>query len=62
VKNLSRLKVAIVDPGRTRTAMRAKAYPGENPAANKDPGIVADAVAELLTEDFDTGICMVVEG
>ena len=62
VKNLSRLRVAIVDPGRTRTAMRAKAYPGENPAANKEPSTVADAIVELLVDDFETGIRMVVEG
>ena len=32
VKNLSAVRTAIVDPGRTRTQMRAKAYPGEDPA------------------------------
>ena len=30
-----RIKVAIVDPGATRTAMRARAYPGEDPADRK---------------------------
>jgi NAD(P)-dependent dehydrogenase (short-subunit alcohol dehydrogenase family) len=29
MENISSLRVAIVDPGKTRTAMRAKAYPGE---------------------------------
>jgi short-subunit dehydrogenase len=62
VKNLSRLKVAIVDPGRTRTAMRAKAYPGEDAATVKEPAVVAEAIAELLTEEFDTGLRMVVQG
>jgi NAD(P)-dependent dehydrogenase (short-subunit alcohol dehydrogenase family) len=51
VKNLSRLKVAIVDPGRTRTAMRAKAYPGEDPATVKEPAIVAEAISQLLQND-----------
>jgi NAD(P)-dependent dehydrogenase (short-subunit alcohol dehydrogenase family) len=51
VKNLSRLKVAIVDPGRTRTAMRAKAYPGEDPATVKEPAVVAEAISRLLQDD-----------
>ncbi len=62
VKNLSRLKVAIVDPGRTRTAMRAKAYPGEDPATVKMPSVVGEAIVELLSEDFSTGMRMVIEG
>jgi NAD(P)-dependent dehydrogenase (short-subunit alcohol dehydrogenase family) len=56
VKNLSRLRVAIVDPGRTRTAMRAKAYPGEDPATVKDPAIVGSEIADLLSRDFDSGL------
>jgi NAD(P)-dependent dehydrogenase (short-subunit alcohol dehydrogenase family) len=55
VQNLSRVKVAIVDPGRTRTAMRAKAYPGEDPATLKVPAVVADAIAGLLMSEFETG-------
>ncbi len=31
------LRVNIVNPGATRTAMRAKAFPGEDPAKLKDP-------------------------
>ncbi len=62
VKNLSPVRVAIVDPGKTRTRMRALAYPGEDPASVKEPAIVAEAIAELLAEDFDTGIRMVVQG
>jgi NAD(P)-dependent dehydrogenase (short-subunit alcohol dehydrogenase family) len=60
VKNLSRLKVAIVDPGRTATQMRAKAYPGEDPSKLKSPSVVADAVSEILTLDFETGLRLVV--
>jgi NAD(P)-dependent dehydrogenase (short-subunit alcohol dehydrogenase family) len=56
VQNLSRVKVAIVDPGKTRTAMRAKAYPGEDPATLKSPSVVAEAIAGLLANDFDTGV------
>ncbi|WP_336986319.1 SDR family NAD(P)-dependent oxidoreductase [Altererythrobacter aquiaggeris] len=54
VENISGIRVAIVDPGATRTAMRAKAYPGEDPATVKEPGIVADAILELLQTDFPT--------
>jgi NAD(P)-dependent dehydrogenase (short-subunit alcohol dehydrogenase family) len=62
VKNLSALRTAIVDPGRTRTQMRAKAYPGEDPATVKEPTVVADAIVALLTSEFETGRRLVVEG
>ena len=55
VKNLAPLKVAIVNPGATATAMRAKAYPGEDPATVKAPAAVGEAVAALLNGDFETG-------
>ena len=52
VRNISSVRVAIIDPGATRTAMRAKAYPGEDPASVKLPGVVADRVVALLGEQF----------
>jgi len=55
VKNLAPLKVAIVDPGATATAMRARAYPGEDPATLKAPEAVAKAVVAMLEEDFENG-------
>jgi short-subunit dehydrogenase len=55
VKNLAPLKVAIVNPGATATAMRAKAYPGEDPSTVKPPATVAAAVVELLTGEFESG-------
>ena len=61
VKNLAPLKVAIVDPGATATAMRARAYPGEAPATLKPPGAVADAVLGLLKSDFETGFRLEME-
>lgn len=54
VRNISEIKVAILNPGATRTAMRAKAYPGEDPAKLKAPEAVADAVLSLLAQDFPT--------
>ncbi len=55
VRNLAPLKVAIVDPGATATAMRARAFPGEDQATLKPPSAVADAVVNLLRADFETG-------
>lgn len=52
VRNISKLRVAIVDPGATRTAMRAKAYPGEDPASVKAPELVAARLVSLLGEQF----------
>ncbi len=52
VERISALRVAIIDPGATRTDMRAKAYPGEDPKTVKDPQVVADRIVELLQRDF----------
>ncbi|NBX67204.1 MAG: SDR family NAD(P)-dependent oxidoreductase [Proteobacteria bacterium] len=38
------LKVNLLDPGRVRTAMRAHAYPGEDPMTLPAPDVVAKAV------------------
>ena len=55
VEKIGGVRVAIVDPGATRTAMRAKAYPGEDPQTVKDPSIVADRIVEMVAGDFATG-------
>ena len=55
MRNLGKIRTAIVDPGRTRTEMRALAYPGEDPASVKLPSVVADRLVEILTSDFETG-------
>jgi len=55
VEQLSETRVAILDPGATRTKMRASAYPGEDPRTVKAPESVGDKVLELLTQDFVTG-------
>lgn len=62
VKNLSQVRTAIVDPGRTRTQMRAKAYPGEDPSSVKEPAVVADAILAMLQTEFVSGHRLVVEG
>ena len=54
VEKIAGVRVAIVDPGATRTAMRAKAYPGEDPATVKPPETVAAQITQLLVADFAT--------
>ena len=55
VERISNIRVAIVNPGATRTVMRARAYPGEDPASVKPPETVAERLVALLQEPFDTG-------
>lgn len=52
VERISGTRVAIVDPGSTRTQMRARAYPGEDPHTVKPPEAVADRIVAMLVEDF----------
>lgn len=54
IERISEVRVAVVDPGATRTDMRARAYPGEDPATVKSPEVVASRLVELLQEDFAT--------
>ena len=54
VEKISGVRVAIVDPGATRTSMRAKAYPGEDPQTVKPPQAVGSRLVELLVNDFET--------
>lgn len=62
VKNLSAVRTAIVDPGRTRTRMRAAAYPGEDPSTVKEPSVVAEAICALLAGEFETGHRLIIAG
>lgn len=50
-----RVRVHIVDPGATRTRMRALAYPGEEPETVKAPDVVAKAIVDRLVADAPTG-------
>lgn len=50
-----RIRVHIIDPGATRTRMRAIAFPGEEPDSVKPPEVVARAIVERLTADAPTG-------
>jgi NAD(P)-dependent dehydrogenase (short-subunit alcohol dehydrogenase family) len=62
VARISDTRVAIVDPGATRTQMRARAYPGEDPASVKPPEAVAARIVALLAGDFETATRVRVEG
>ena len=56
-----RIRVHIVDPGATRTRMRALAFPGEEPDSVKPPEAVAEAILGRLLSDAPTGEKMRVE-
>lgn len=53
VERISEVRVAIVDPGATRTGMRARAYPGEDPQTVKPPETVGERIADLLVDGYD---------
>jgi NAD(P)-dependent dehydrogenase (short-subunit alcohol dehydrogenase family) len=55
VRNITRIRTHIVEPGATRTAMRARAYPGEDPATLKTPDVVGRAIADLVISDAADG-------
>jgi len=54
-ENIAKLRVALLNPGATRTAMRARAFPGEDPASLKPPEAVAERILSLLGQQFSTG-------
>ena len=49
------IRVHIVDPGATRTRMRALAFPGEEPESLKPPETVAAAIIKRITADVKSG-------
>jgi NAD(P)-dependent dehydrogenase (short-subunit alcohol dehydrogenase family) len=55
-RSIGRIRVAIVDPGATRTTMRAKAFPGEDPASVKEPIVVAESILSLCAQGFEPNI------
>jgi NAD(P)-dependent dehydrogenase (short-subunit alcohol dehydrogenase family) len=50
-----KIRVHIVDPGATRTRMRALAFPGEEPESVKLPQVVARSIVDRLSADVPTG-------
>lgn len=57
-----RIRVHVIDPGATRTRMRALAFPGEEPEDVKPPEVVAQFILERLASDAATGERVRVEG
>lgn len=55
VRHISGVRVGVIDPGATRTKMRARAFPGENPETVKAPETVAARIVALAISGFDTG-------
>ena len=55
VRHISGIRVGIVDPGATRTKMRARAFPGEDASTVKPPEAVAERIAALAATGFETG-------
>jgi NAD(P)-dependent dehydrogenase (short-subunit alcohol dehydrogenase family) len=56
MKAISKVRVAVIDPGATATAMRARAYPGEDPASIQSPEQVSESILRLVCDNFETGI------
>ncbi|MCM8556357.1 SDR family NAD(P)-dependent oxidoreductase [Sphingomicrobium sediminis] len=57
-----KIRVHLLDPGATRTTMRASAFPGENPDDLKGPEVVAEELVKRLQSDVETGGRLRVEG
>ena len=47
------IRVIVIDPGRTRTAMRAQAMPGEEPATLPHPSEIVPPLIEMASPGFD---------
>jgi NAD(P)-dependent dehydrogenase (short-subunit alcohol dehydrogenase family) len=50
--NVTPVKANLFNPGPTRTSMRAKAYPGEDPMTLPTPEDVAPAIADMLAPEY----------
>ena len=53
IDTTSNIRVNIINPGATRTAMRAAAYPGENPATVKAPAELMPLYLYLMGDDSE---------
>jgi len=62
VRNISGIRIAIVDPGATATAMRQRAYPGEDQSTLQQPKVPAEAIVRMIREGFRTGFRLRVAG
>jgi len=51
--SVTNLKVNILDPGAVRTAMRAKAMPGEDPSVLPNPSDLAPLIVSMLSPSYE---------
>lgn len=52
IGNVSNVRANLFNPGPTRTAMRAKAFPGEDPMTLPAPDEVASAIVKMLQPNY----------
>ena len=57
--NITSVKANLFNPGPVRTAMRAKAYPGEDPLTLPTPEDVAPQITAMLSADYTTNGALV---
>ena len=50
---ITAVKANLLNPGATRTAMRAKAFPGEDPMTLPTPEDIAPLIVKMLSSDYD---------
>lgn len=50
--SVSNARANIFDPGRMRTQMRAKAYPGEDPETQPHPSVAAPALIDMIAPSY----------
>ena len=56
IRNITKIKVMLVNPGRTRTKMRAEAAPGEDPATLPHPSEITPHIVEMASPGWqETG-------
>lgn len=56
---VTKLKVNLLNPGATRTAMRAKAMPGEDPKDLPNPSDLAPLIVEMLSPEYQANDTLV---
>lgn len=52
IGNVTRVRANLFNPGPTRTSMRAKAFPGEDPMTLPTPDEVAPSIADMLEPSY----------
>ena len=53
------MKVNLLNPGAMRTAMRAKAMPGENPEEVPNPLLITPLIVDMLSASFSKNDALV---